>query len=405
MTKPIIIVGAGLTGLTTALQLHKAGKPYLVLEASDRVGGRLATDEHNGYMFDRGFQVYLTAYPDAASVLDTPQLGLQRFKPGAVILLPNGKKSRIGDPTREISSLISTLSSPVGTFSDKTKMLRLKRRLDQKSLQDIFSQEGVSTRIRLREFYGFSDRMIDQFFMPFFRGIFLEDKLDTDHRMFEFVFKMFGKGHAAVPKSGMEAIPKQIANQLSTANILLDKKVTKVSDSTVQCADGSSYEGSRIVIATEGGSLSKDEIEKTYRSTTNMYFTASSSLGMGAYIALNPDPKGIVNNLCEISMVAPSYAKDGHLISLTLRDHMQKASVQQVKHELSKWWSDAQKWEHIKTYRIDYALPNQDKVSNDFTKVDTSDTIIKIGDYLLNGSINAAIKVGKEVGSKLAIQG
>jgi monoamine oxidase len=50
----VIIVGAGYAGLTAGLSLHKAGKKILVLEARDRVGGRVHTQQFNDYYLDLG---------------------------------------------------------------------------------------------------------------------------------------------------------------------------------------------------------------------------------------------------------------------------------------------------------------------------------------------------------------
>ncbi|MEM1123990.1 MAG: FAD/NAD(P)-binding protein, partial [Bacteroidota bacterium] len=96
-----IIIGGGLAGLTAARQLQKRGVDFLLLEASDRIGGRIKTDVVSGFRLDHGFQVLLTAYPETQHWLDYDQLNLQTFSPGALLLYPNGKKDRIGDPMRD----------------------------------------------------------------------------------------------------------------------------------------------------------------------------------------------------------------------------------------------------------------------------------------------------------------
>ena len=83
-SNPVVIVGAGLAGLSCALELAAAGVRSLVLEASEAVGGRVRTDEVEGFLLDRGFQVLLTAYPEARRLLDYPALDLRPFYPGAV---------------------------------------------------------------------------------------------------------------------------------------------------------------------------------------------------------------------------------------------------------------------------------------------------------------------------------
>src|SRR5690242_17123489 len=69
-TPSVIVVGAGLAGLTCARLLHQAKVKVRVLEASDGVGGRVRTDAVDGFLLDRGFQVLLTAYPEPRRWLD-----------------------------------------------------------------------------------------------------------------------------------------------------------------------------------------------------------------------------------------------------------------------------------------------------------------------------------------------
>ena len=142
MEKDVIIIGAGLAGLTAAKVLKQAGKSVLVIESSNAVGGRVQTDEVNGFLLDRGFQVLLTAYPEAKRFLNYEALALCRFDPGALILNKKGI-SRIGDPLRQPGALMSTLFSSAGTFADKFKMLRLKLKLSRKTIQHIFSEKEI----------------------------------------------------------------------------------------------------------------------------------------------------------------------------------------------------------------------------------------------------------------------
>jgi phytoene dehydrogenase-like protein len=161
---------------------------------------------------DHGFQVLLTAYPEAKKHLDFQELDLQEFLPGAVVF-KNKKQKIIGDPLKDPSLVFSTLFSGIGNFSDKFKVLKLNSILKKKSLSEIFSDKEQATLSYLQDF-GFSSEIIDDYFKPFFSGIFLETKLETSSRMFEFVFKMFGEGSAAIPRKGMEAIPKQLSQKL-----------------------------------------------------------------------------------------------------------------------------------------------------------------------------------------------
>jgi len=106
-------------------------------------------------------------------------------------------------------------------------VLKLNSTLKKKSLSEIFSDKEQSTLSYLCDF-GFSSEIINDFFKPFFSGIFLETKLETSSRMFEFVFKMFGEGSAAIPRKGMEAIPKQLSQKLKQTTIKFNTKVATI---------------------------------------------------------------------------------------------------------------------------------------------------------------------------------
>ena len=184
----IYIIGGGVSGLIAAKVLEDSGFYPIIIEASERVGGRVKTDIIDGYQLDHGFQVLLTSYPAANKYLDFEMLDLQFLLPGATIF-KNQQQKIIGDPLRQLSLLFSTLFSGIGNASDKLRVLRLNQKLKNRSLSEIFSDNEQTTLSYLKDF-GFSARIIDDFFKPFFSGIFLESNLDTSSRMFEFVYKM-----------------------------------------------------------------------------------------------------------------------------------------------------------------------------------------------------------------------
>ena len=124
---PVLVVGAGLSGLTCALRLHEAGVPVHVIEASDGVGGRVRTDVVDGFLLDRGFQVYLDAYPEAGKLLDLEALNLKPFSAGALVY--DGKDLvRVMDVFRSPKHLISSALAPIGTLMDKMRVALLRFR-------------------------------------------------------------------------------------------------------------------------------------------------------------------------------------------------------------------------------------------------------------------------------------
>ncbi len=411
MRPRVIIIGGGLSGLTAARQLHASGIDFLLLEASDRVGGRVKTDVIDGFRFDHGFQVLLTAYPEAQALLDYELLRLRHFKPGALLLYPDGKQDRIGDPIRDISSLFPTLFSRAGSLMDKLKILRLNLSLSSTSIEQVFQREEMSTAQALRQEYGFSDRMIESFFAPFFSGIFLERDLSTSRRMFDFVFKMFGSGHAAVPVLGMEEIPKQLANPLPQNSITTGTKVSRIEGQNVQLEDGSSFTAPHILVATEATGLVKEltSVRTQHRSTTHLHFSAEAPPIQQALIALNTRRDRITNNICTISQVSAGYAPAGqHLISISVLGaaDLPPADLEKmVRKELDTWFGKAtEEWKHLHTRKVHYALPDQTQVINQLGagKTKLRPGLFVAGDHLLNGSINAAMYAGRKAAEAIS---
>ncbi|MEM1119025.1 MAG: NAD(P)/FAD-dependent oxidoreductase [Bacteroidota bacterium] len=403
-----IIIGGGLAGLCAARQLHQQGVDFLLLEAADRVGGRIKTDVVDGFRLDHGFQVLLTAYPEAQRELDYEKLDLRSFSPGALLLYPDGEKDRIGDPLRDFSSLLPTVFSSAGNLFDKLRILKLRNRLAKMSIDQIFKQKQKATFTALQSDYGFSDAMIERFFAPFFAGIFLEKNLATSSRMFDFVFKMFGEGDTAVPNLGMEEIPKQLVGSLPPKAIQCNAKVNKIEGQKVYLTDGSTFSAPNIIIATEATGFVKEvaEVYTYHRSTTHLHFVADEPPIEQPLIALNTNKERLSNNICTINKVAEGYApSDQHLVSISVvgkTDLSENQLIGRVKKELRTWFGSAvQDWQHLHTREVQYALPNQELVSHTIPdeRLKIRNGLYYCGDFMLNGSINAAMKIGRQAGS------
>ena len=114
--KPVVVIGAGLSGLCCARLLLKHDIDVVVLEAQDDIGGRVRTGHVDGFLLDRGFQVLQTAYPEAVAQLDYPAFGLHNFEPGALIRT-QGRMVEMSDPWRRPAKLLSTAFNGIGTLS------------------------------------------------------------------------------------------------------------------------------------------------------------------------------------------------------------------------------------------------------------------------------------------------
>ena len=404
-SEEIIIIGAGLSGLACAIALQKAGKRPLLLEASDGPGGRVRTDEVDGFLLDRGFQVYLDAYPTAGQLLDLPKLDLHAFHPGALVFR-EGKLHRVIDVFRRPKELLSSALAPIGNLFDKARVGRLRFSLMRTSIEDITKSQDVSTEQYLRDF-GFSSTIIDRFFRSFYGGIFLERELRTSSRMFGFTFKMFSKGSATLPAQGMGQISKQLAQHLSEDRIHYNSPVTHVKGNDVHLASGQVHSANQIVVATAAHQARKILPELNipnigWRSVTNLYFSASKSPINEALIVLNGEGSGLVNNVAVLTDVSPSYAPDGKaLLSVSLLGLPAEENLpQKVKEELEGWFGiEVKAWKHLRTDRIEHALPEQLPQAAALPEV--KPPFYLCGDYCDSASIEGAIISGQEAARKV----
>lgn len=406
MKPTITIIGAGISGLTAAVYLHRKGFKIQILEASDHAGGRIKTDVVDGFRLDKGFQVLLTEYPETKALLDYEKLNLKRFLPGATVLYENGQ-FEIADPFRRPSALFSTVFAPVGTLKDKINTFFLKNKLVKISVPSIFNQTETETLLQLKK-YGFSAKMIDRFYKPFFSGIFLENELKTSSNIFDFVMKMFSEGDAALPELGMEEIPKQLVALLPEDSIQYNMKVNAIENSKIMCENGKLVETDTIIIATEAIGLASNYIPKNkqnFHQVTNVYFEAKIAPTQKAVVVLNAAAnKKWVSNLTVLTNVSKKYSSDERvLISVSLNGNPtvdDETLAKNMQLELKNWYGNqVNDWKMIKTYRIKYALPNQEKVTNEVlnTELQLDKNVFVCGDHLMNGSINAAMKSGRLV--------
>ena len=398
----VVIIGAGISGLIAAIELERNGFTPVIYEASASVGGRVKTDEVNGFKLDHGFQVLLTAYPEAQKYLDYQSLNLQSFNPGAVIYDGKGTFA-LSDPLRQPSTIFSMLFSSVGSVSDKFKMWSISRMLKKKSIDDIFTDREATTFEYLAN-YGFSERIINYFFKPFFSGIFLEDQLVTSSRMFEFVFKMFSEGNAAIPASGMQEIPNQLAAQLNNTEIHFNKKVDQVKGLQISFLDSENIEAEKIIIACDPYRILPGLANQTqdYHSVINLYFATSKSSINKPLIGLVPGDSSLINNFNFMTDVSQMYAPKGkHLLSISVVkkvDIPNDALINNVKNEFHKLTGhDIKSMEFIKMYKIKQALPILEDIQASMhpTATRIQDKVFLAGDYLLNGSLNAAMASGR----------
>jgi phytoene dehydrogenase-like protein len=400
--KPFVIVGAGLAGLACAKKLHEAGQRFVICEAADRVGGRVATDVVEGFRLDRGFQVLLTAYPEAQRLLDYKALDLRTFYSGALVR-KDGRWHRMADPFRHPLDSVNGVFSPIGSLADKLRVgfQRLKG-FDFSRYPD-----GMSALDALRA-EGYGESMIEGFFRAFLGGVFLEGALETSVRKLEFVMHHFARGATAVPALGMEQIPLQLASGLPKDAMKFGTPVVEIAENGVRLASGQWLSARAVVVATDepvaNRLLGMQSADTESNQATSFWFAANTAPMNEAVLLLNGDGAGPANHVAVMSAVSRHYAPEGqHLISVNVVDSRwaQSADLENgVRNQMAEWFGTAAKeWRLLRVDRIAHAVPSQRVIRVTSERVRRG--VYRCGDHCGVASIDTALGSGLRAAAAL----
>ena len=396
----VAIVGAGLAGLATARVVHEAGFSVAVLESSDGVGGRVRTDEVDGFLLDRGFQVLLTAYPELHRQFDVTALDLRAFDPGALVWR-NGRGYEVSDPFRKPTSVLSTALAPVGSPFDKARIALLRRRVRTGHASQLLRGDDMTTR-SLLESSGFSSTMIDRFFTPLVGGIQLDPQLSASRRMFDVIFRMLADGDAAVPARGMGQLSAQLASRVPADVIHLSTPVIGVGSGEVR-VDGDRVVTARaVVVATEGPVARRlvDIPDVASRSVSCVYFAADRAPTASKAIVLDGTGRGPVLNIAVMSNVSPSYAPSGqHLIAAAIPGRTDGDLEADARRQLAGMFGETvNSWRHLRTYSIAHGQPDQSPPFSPKKPVSLGHGLFVCGDHRDTASIQGALYSGRRTG-------
>ena len=401
-SKPVLIVGAGMAGLACAVTLHRSGVPFVLFDRDEKVGGRVQTDEIDGYRLDRGFQVLLTAYPEARKFLDYEKLELRKCYPGSRVWY-NDKFHQVSDPFRHPVDGLLSVFNPIGSFFDKVKvgMLRLGL-LSTRAMEDTLSTREALAKL------GYSEAMIDRFWKPFMRGVFLENELSTSVRKFEETFSLFAKGDTVLPRLGIAEIPKQMAKQLPDDSIFLSEEVEKLEGSSVLTTHGEQWLGRAVVLATEepvaNRILGIDGPNRAWNAVDCLYFSLPEKELPATSPILHLDGSGMgpINNLTFLSTLSDCAPPGRALASASVIGKKEMGMDQVVElanQQLRTWFGEnIKKWDFLRSYRISHAVPSCDVVPHLETK---KNGVYRCGDYFGLPSIDSAMRSGRLVAESI----
>ncbi len=355
----VIVVGAGLAGLSAARHLQAAGLSVIVLEAADAVGGRVRSDRVDGWTFDHGFQVFDTGYPEPRRLLsegDRRALDLRPLPNGAMVRIGD-TFHRVGDPRRRPADLLSAIRAPIGTLRDKAALAALLLRV-RLSRGDRLLARPESSAYQAFRSHGLSDAAIDNLLRPFLAGVLLEDQLTTSSHFVELVLRAFTRGRQVLPAAGIGAIADVIAAPLS--DVRLGARVERVEPGGVM-VDGQTLRSEAIVVATDPPTAAHflPSLEPpTMRRVTTIYFSADRSpAGATGLLCIGPGP---LTNAIALTDSVVSYGPRGQTL-MSVSTLEADLSVTALRRALVDWFGpEADGWHELARYDIPFGLPVAD---------------------------------------------
>ncbi|MFP4513671.1 MAG: NAD(P)/FAD-dependent oxidoreductase [Acidimicrobiales bacterium] len=408
----VVVVGAGLAGLACAQDLTRSGLECTVVEAADGVGGRVRTDLVDGYRLDRGFQILLTAYPQVRSRLDLDALELAPFDPGAHVWTGD-RFHRIADPLRRPTLALQTFGAPIGGLADKLRLARLVADVGIRSVPDLLRRPDMSTDERLRA-AGFSDTMIERFWRPLFSGIQLDPDLEVSRRRFDTILRMLAVGGTGVPRSGMGAIPDQLAASLPTGTIRLDSPVRElVSTGThiaVTLETGERIDARAVVVATDGPTahrlLGSRIPDPGSRAAAACWFATASAPRSGPVLMLDGVASGPARNVMVMTEAAPTYAPPGRSLIVAAvpgDEALDPDLTDRVRVQLARWFGSlTTDWDHLRTDVIPHGQPLQTPPFAPKQRVALGDGVFVCGDHRDTASIQGAMFSGERTAAAVS---
>jgi phytoene dehydrogenase-like protein len=416
---PVIVVGAGLAGLTCARLLAQTGTPIVVLEAADGIGGRVRTDvTPEGFVLDRGFQVVFTAYPALRRVLDLRTLDLRPFDNGAAIVTAGGPVL-LRDPVRHPEYALGAITAPLLTWGDRARLAQLAISLAAAhwdGVRDV-PDTGRSVEQELRVL-GFSDQLIEAFFRPFLAGIRLRRDLSTSAAVGLFDLKMLVSGRAALPARGMQALPEALAADLPSGAIRLDTPVLELLRDEDRQVLGvrtprGEMRGSAVVLAADGAStarLTGLDLPRIGLGSVTLYLAGRQRPYSQKLLALNALPDAFVNDATLLTNIVPEYAPPGwHLLAAHVLDPdgLDDGIVEaRARADLRRWFPhvDLANWRTLAVVRTPHSQFAQPPPAR--TDLPSARTrwrgLCLAGEITEDSSINGAIRSGETAARLLA---
>ncbi|MEM6925507.1 MAG: NAD(P)/FAD-dependent oxidoreductase [Myxococcota bacterium] len=253
----VVVVGAGIAGLTAAWRLARAGHEVLVLEAGERVGGRMSSADAGGFRFDRGAHVLLDSYTRTRALAAEVGVDRQWFAFGA------GRGGGIVREPGRVDVLVSKRPLDMLSFSalsvpERVRLLRgllgarrFRKRLDFYDLSigpDAHDNEDLATFSASLLGSAASEQLVDSFVRTFhFHGA---DKMSA--RYLDALLALIWQGedfelHGF--RGYMQTLPDAIASRLDVRLQSPVQRVVSTPHGWVVESEGDEVSAQRVVVA------------------------------------------------------------------------------------------------------------------------------------------------------------
>ena len=407
----VVVVGAGLAGLSAARQMSIHGADVIVVEAAGTVGGRVRSDVVDGFTLDRGFQLYNPAYPEAARVLDHDALDLRALVRGMDVVR-TGSRGRtvthLGDPRSPRTWHVSALTRSAGTVKGKAMFLAYAKNVARLRGRQFDARPDEPAQVALAR-AGIDATLIDEIIKPFLTGVFLEPHLMTSRRFMDVVLASFVKGTPSLPAKGMQAIPDQLHQALPEGSVRLGVSARAIRAHHVDTDDGR-IEAAAVIVAADApaaaGLIPNADIRTEGNSVTTWYHAVHTSelgaplAGGRSVITVDAQRRGPVINTVPLTYAVPDYAPDGYVLvssSVLGVDTVVEADVRE--HLSYLYRSSTATWEYLARYPIPYALPSMRSPLH-VAGATPFGPIILAGDHRATASIQGAMVSGRRAANE-----
>ena len=376
---PVVVVGAGLAGLFAAKSLIEAGIDVRVLEASASVGGRVQSDEINGYRFDRGFQLINAGYPEVKALEIMDQLDFI-YAPRAVDIALDGFSVRLGDPRKYF---FSALRRDSGSLREKISFLKY-----------LFSQSTHGSNVENELLNAGCNKLYARVLKPFLTGVFLAQPARVDSISGREIIKSFIAGAPGLPARGAGELTRVLAGEIG--HIETGVQVNAITGLELNTSKGVITARAIIVATDQITAAQLLEIEEVGESVscTTWFHSTPDVFDCDSTLRVDGLARGPIVNSIAISKLMPSCAPaDRTLFSSTSLGH---ASESEVRRHLSLMWGvDTAGWELVAKYDIKNALPLFTPGRSRAQSLQVRPGVWRAGDYLSAASQNGALASGR----------